>query len=104
VRDGPPGLEANRLRPWLTQRWCIPPEHDAEFVWRMEDVLGVSTRPYDPLRPQVCLDEPAASYLGRSPRPCRRRPGGRRGRTTSTCGKGCATCSWSASRWLAGAR
>src|SRR4029453_9243553 len=48
VRDGPPGLEANQLKPWLTQRWCIPPEQDAEFVWRMEDVLGVYTRPYDP--------------------------------------------------------
>jgi hypothetical protein len=23
-RDGPPGLEANRLKPWLTQRWVHP--------------------------------------------------------------------------------
>src|SRR5215213_8168645 len=64
VRDGPPGLAANRLKPWLTQRWCIPPEQDAEFVWRMEDVLAVSTRPYDPLRPQVCLDETSRQLLG----------------------------------------
>jgi hypothetical protein len=45
VRDGPAGLEANRLKPWLTQRWCIPPEQDGEFCWRMEDVLAVYTRP-----------------------------------------------------------
>src|SRR5215207_8962300 len=64
VRDGPPGLEANQLKPWLTQRWCIPPEQDAEFVWRMEDVLAVYTRPYDPLRPQVCLDETSRQLLG----------------------------------------
>src|SRR5215208_6968460 len=64
VRDGPPGFEANRLKPWLTQRWCIPPEQDAEFVWRMEDVLGVYTRPYDPRRPQVCLDETSRQLLG----------------------------------------
>lgn len=35
----------------------IPPEQNAEFVARMEDVLEVYRRPYDPLRPVVCLDE-----------------------------------------------
>src|SRR4029450_6992306 len=71
VRDGPPGLEANRLKPWLTQRWCIPPEHDAEFVWRMEDVLAVYTRPYAPRPPQVCLDETSRQLLAEvtPPRP-----------------------------------
>src|SRR5829696_2006419 len=71
VRDGPAGLKANQLKPWLTQRWCIPPEHDAEFVWRMEDVLAVYTRPYDPLRPQVCLDETSRQRLAEvsPPRP-----------------------------------
>ena len=29
----------------------------------MEDVLGVYTRPYDPLRPQVCLDESSRQLL-----------------------------------------
>jgi hypothetical protein len=29
----------------------------------MEDVLAVSTRPYDPLRPQVCLDETSRQLL-----------------------------------------
>src|SRR5512133_3734424 len=71
VRDGPPGLEANRLKPWLTQRWCIPPEQDGEFCWRMEDVLEVSTRPHDPRRPQVCLDETSRQLLAEvnPPRP-----------------------------------
>jgi hypothetical protein len=35
----------------------IPPRASAEFVAAMEDVLEVYQRPYDPLRPQVCLDE-----------------------------------------------
>jgi DDE superfamily endonuclease len=35
----------------------IPPQANAEFVCAMEDVLEVYTRPYDPRRPQVCLDE-----------------------------------------------
>jgi hypothetical protein len=73
-------------------------------VWRMEDVLEVSTRPYDPLRPQVCLDETSRQLLERSLPQGRSRPGGRRGKTTSTCGRACATCSWCVSRWLAGAR
>jgi hypothetical protein len=71
VRDGPSGLEANQLKPWLTQRWCIPPEQDAEFGWRMEDVLAVSPRPYDPRRPQVCRDETSRQLLAEvtPPRP-----------------------------------
>lgn len=35
----------------------IPPKENAGFVAAMEDVLEVYRRPYDPLRPQVCLDE-----------------------------------------------
>ena len=64
-------LRKNQLKPWLTRRWCIPPKANAEFVWRMEDVLGVYTRPYDPLRPLVCLDEVPKQLIGetRCPRP-----------------------------------
>ena len=47
----------------MKECWCIPPEHDAEFVWRMEDVLAVYTRAYDPRRPQVCLDETSRQLL-----------------------------------------
>lgn len=37
--------------------WCIPPQQNAEFVARMEDVLEVYARPFDPKRPVVCMDE-----------------------------------------------
>ncbi len=37
--------------------WCIPPEQNASFVCQMEQVLEVYQRPYDPLRPVVCMDE-----------------------------------------------
>ena len=50
-------LLANELKPWIKKQWCIPTQPDAEFVYHMEDVLQVYTRPYDPKRPQVCMDE-----------------------------------------------
>jgi hypothetical protein len=50
-------LLANELKPWIKHQWCIPTQADAEFVYHMEDVLAVYTRPYDAARPQVCMDE-----------------------------------------------
>lgn len=35
----------------------IPPDHDGEFVARMEDVLEVYRRPHDATAPVVCMDE-----------------------------------------------
>ncbi len=89
-------LKKNELKPWLTKRWCIPPEQSGEFVWRMEDVLDVYSRPYDPTRPQVCLDEASKQLLGRGPPPPPAAPGrAERGTTTSTSGTASPTCSWS---------
>jgi len=56
-------LQRNELKPWLRKQWVIPPKANAEFVWRMEDVLAVYTRPYDPKRPQVCMDEISKQLL-----------------------------------------
>jgi len=39
------------------QYWVIPPEADAEFVANMEEVLETYAKPYDPLRPVLCMDE-----------------------------------------------
>ena len=47
----------NELKPWLRKQWVIPPQANADFVCAMEDVLAVYTRPHDPARPVVCLDE-----------------------------------------------
>lgn len=35
----------------------IPPENNADFVARMEDILDLYHEPYDPKRPVVCFDE-----------------------------------------------
>ncbi len=48
--------------------WCIPPKQDGQFVARMEQVLEVYRRPYDPSRPVVCLDEQPFQLVSESRR------------------------------------
>jgi hypothetical protein len=57
------------------KQWVIPPEGSGEFVWRMEDVLEVYTRPYDPRFPQVCMDETSKQLLRDATAPLPIRPG-----------------------------
>ena len=44
--------------------WCIPPKANAEFAWRMEAVLSVYKRPYNPDNPVVCMDEASTQLTG----------------------------------------
>lgn len=53
----------------------IPPKENADFVAAMEDVLEVYQRPYDPLRPQVCLDETSKQLTREVRRPMPAVPG-----------------------------
>jgi hypothetical protein len=59
----------------LKQQWVIPPKANAAFVAAMEDVLEVYSRPYDPKRPQVCLDEGGKQLIGEARPPLPMRPG-----------------------------
>jgi hypothetical protein len=56
-------------------QWCIPPEQNAEFVWRMEEILEVYQRPLDPQRPLVCMDELSKQLIGETRRPVPAGPG-----------------------------
>ena len=49
-------LANHELKPWREKMWVVP-EVTSEFVERMEDVLRVYARPYDPRQPVVCFDE-----------------------------------------------
>ena len=40
--------------------WCLP-EIDAAYLAKMEDVLALYEKPYDPQEPVVCLDEKPVS-------------------------------------------
>ena len=59
----------------MSKQWCIPPKANAEFVWKMEDVLEVYKRPYDPKRPVVCLDETSKQLIGEVRTPVPAAPG-----------------------------
>jgi hypothetical protein len=48
----------------LKEYWAIPPEHSAEFVAAMEDVLAVYQRPLDPACPVICMDETSKQLVG----------------------------------------
>ncbi|MFM7447037.1 MAG: IS630 family transposase [Leptolyngbyaceae cyanobacterium] len=50
-------LKKNELQPWRQECWVIPPEQNAEFVWRMEAVLEVYQTAYNPNIPVICIDE-----------------------------------------------
>ena len=59
----------------MKKQWCIPPKASARFVWHMEDVLDVYTRPYDPKRPLVCMDETSKQLVGERRVPLPLQPG-----------------------------
>ncbi|HEX4591228.1 MAG TPA: IS630 family transposase [Gemmataceae bacterium] len=68
-------LKKNEIKPWLKEQWCLPPEHDAEFVCAMEDVLDVYHRPFDEKRPLIALDESSKQLIGEAVQPVPAGPG-----------------------------
>src|SRR5262249_19093181 len=74
-RDGAAVPQKNEIKPWLKEQWCIPPQADAEFVCRMEDVLEAYHRPYDEKRPLVGLDEVSKQLVGEVVQPIPAAPG-----------------------------
>ena len=59
----------------------------------MEDVLAVYTRPHDPDRPLVCLDESSKQLIAETRVPIPMKPGGRPVSITSTSATAPPTCS-----------
>ena len=51
------------------EEWCVP-KANAEFVARMEDILEVYQRPYDPLAPVVRIDETNKQLIQETRLPC----------------------------------
>lgn len=48
--------------------WCIP-EITEEFKKKMEDVLDLYAKPYDPKNPVICFDEKSKQLIGNTRKP-----------------------------------
>src|SRR5215467_4205552 len=75
LQYGRPRVKKNDIKPHLKEYWVIPPTANAAFVAAMEDVLEVYTRPHDPARPLVCLDETSKQLVAETRAPIPVRPG-----------------------------
>lgn len=53
----------------------MPPKANAAFVAAMEDAIEVYTRPHDPNRPLVCLDETSKQLVAETRTPVPMQPG-----------------------------
>lgn len=69
----------------------------------MEDVLDVYQRPYDPKRPQVCMDEISKQLLRETRAPSRLAPVSRSASIMNTSAAAAPTCFCSVSRCAASA-
>ena len=83
--------------------WVIPPEADAEFVARMEEVLETYAKPYDPACPVLCMDEQPVQLLKETRVPIPATASTANVSITNTSGRGRRTSSCLPSR-LAGWR
>lgn len=63
------------VNPWQHRLWCILPEHNAEFVCRMEALLERYSDLEDPRRLTVWLDEPPYQSVAETRETCPPRPG-----------------------------
>ena len=73
--DDPAHAQKNALQPHRRKYWVIPPKASGAFVAAMEDVLSVYTRPREPDRPLVCLDETSKQLVAETRLPIAMRPG-----------------------------
>ena len=77
-------------------------EANAAFVAAMEDVLDVYTRPHDPARPLVCLDETSKQLVAETRTPEPMRPGQPARHDDGYKRNGTANLSCCSRRWKAG--
>lgn len=68
-------LKQNELKPWQKQQWVIPPKANAEFVYRMEEILDLYALSFDPDYPLVCFDESSKQLIAETRRPLPMSPG-----------------------------
>ena len=74
-------LKNNRIQPHKSEYYCLPPDEETDpdirrqFTERMEDVLNVYERPYDPYHPVWCMNEKSLQLLEEVRKPLPAAPG-----------------------------
>lgn len=61
-------MKNHNLKPWRLKMWCIPELND-DYKKKMEDVLDVYEKPYNPKEPVVCFDEKPMQLLAETRKP-----------------------------------
>ena len=54
----------NQLRPWKTQRFCIPERDLARFIAQMELILDLYSSHHSEDEPLIAMDEASIQLLG----------------------------------------
>ena len=65
----------NVLKPWKTERFCIPEADRARFVARMESVLDTYQADYDQKNLLICMDEASRQIVSDTVDPLPMKPG-----------------------------
>lgn len=55
-------MKTHALKPWREKMWCVA-KLDDEYISKMEDVLSIYEKQYDPEYPVVCMDEKPVQLL-----------------------------------------
>ena len=71
-------LLSHDLKPWREKMWVVA-DLDDDYIAKMEDVLEVYERPYDPLQPMICVDEMPVTLDAECGRPLRPSRDGKHG-------------------------
>lgn len=67
-------LLSHDLKPWRKKMWLVA-DLDEDYIAKMEDVLEVYERPYNPQEPMICVDEkPITLHADLRPASRRRSP------------------------------
>jgi hypothetical protein len=66
LRNRTADAQKNERKPWLNARWRLARTADPDFVWRLEDVLGVQARsgrrcPRLPAAPPATIPDPSSA-------------------------------------------
>src|SRR5207244_123157 len=68
-------FKKNEIKPWQKKQWCIKVKDPIPFIYRMESILDIYKKPFDPRNPVLCMDETTKQLIKEFCRPLLLGPG-----------------------------